>query len=91
MLLMGIIIPHFQAPSAVWPDTRVTLGLFMNSQLHTIRLTPLVRQISSDWKKVPTLVVIKINPGLINPLCCLIGGVAFKYQIMTIGEVPPNE
>ena len=25
-----------------------------------------------------------------KPLGCLTGGVPFKYQIMTIGEVPPS-
>ena len=30
-----------------------------------------------------------VNPGLINPNGCLIGGVPFKYWIMTIGGVPP--
>ena len=32
-----------------------------------------------------------VNPGLINPVYgCLIGRVPFKYQIMTIGGVPPQ-
>ena len=30
-----------------------------------------------------------VNPGLNKPLDCLIGRVPFKYQIMTIGGVPP--
>ena len=31
-----------------------------------------------------------VNPGLINPVYgCLVGRVPFKYQIMTIGGIPP--
>jgi hypothetical protein len=31
-----------------------------------------------------------VNPGLINPVYgCLIERVPFKYQIMTIGRIPP--
>jgi hypothetical protein len=32
-----------------------------------------------------------VNPGLINPVYgCLIGGIPFKYQIMTIGFINPG-
>ena len=35
-------------------------------------------------------VIYNVNPGLINPLGCLVGGIPFKYHIVTIWRVPHN-
>ena len=53
--------------------------------------------LAENWVHIPkakhpyVCQLYNVNPGLINkPLGCLIGGVPFKYQIMTIGGIPPN-
>ena len=52
-------------------------------------MAPLKIEELDTWKIYENMMC-NVNPGLINPKRPFNWGVPFKYQIMTIGGVPPN-
>ena len=57
--------------------------------IHTSPALRLYLDYNSD-KQIQMRIAHNFNRGLITPNGCLIGKVPFKYQIMTIGEIPPK-